>query len=193
MNLITSDIADVVLIEPRVFHDDRGFFYESFQARKYASARVPSVLVQDNHSGSRQGVLRGLHYQIDKPQGKLVSVLAGEIYDVVVDLRRPSPTFGRWVGFHLSAVDRRQLWVPPGLAHGFYVLSPWAEVTYKVSEFYHPELERTLLWKDQQLNIAWPLHNGEPPMLSPKDAQGLPFAAAPVYDCMFFPDTAIAA
>jgi dTDP-4-dehydrorhamnose 3,5-epimerase len=139
-------------------------------------------MVQDNHSGSRQGVLRGLHYQIRQPQHKLVSVVAGKVFDVAVDIRRSSPTFGRWVGVVLCAEDRRQLWVPAGFAHGFYVLSDWAEVLYKVTDFYSPAGERTLLWNDPRLAIAWPLVNGHPPVLSPKDAVGLPLAAAELFD-----------
>jgi dTDP-4-dehydrorhamnose 3,5-epimerase len=139
-------------------------------------------MVQDNHSGSRQGVLRGLHYQIRKPQGKLVSVLAGEIFDVAVDLRRSSPTFGRWVSVALSAQNRRQMWIPAGFAHGFYTVSEWAEVMYKVNDYYNPEAERTLLWNDPQLAIPWPLTQGRPPLLSPKDAQGKPLAAADLFD-----------
>jgi dTDP-4-dehydrorhamnose 3,5-epimerase len=175
-------ISDVLVIEPRVFKDDRGFFLESFQARKYAAAGVTGAMVQDNHSGSRQGVLRGLHYQIRQPQGKLVSVIAGEVYDVAVDIRRSSPTFGKWVGVTLSAENRRQLWVPAGFAHGFYTVSEWAEVLYKVNDFYNPEAERTLIWNDPQLAIAWPLVNGKSPLLSPKDAQGRTLAAAELFD-----------
>jgi dTDP-4-dehydrorhamnose 3,5-epimerase len=182
MKVTPTAIPDVLVVEPRVFTDDRGFFLESYNERKYAAAGVRGPMVQDNHSGSRQGVLRGLHYQIRQPQHKLVGVVAGEVFDVAVDIRRSSPTFGRWVGVTLSAQDRRQLWVPAGFAHGFYVLSEWAEVLYKVNDFYNPEGERTLIWNDPRLAIAWPLVNGQPPLLSPKDALGLPLDAAELFD-----------
>jgi dTDP-4-dehydrorhamnose 3,5-epimerase len=175
-------IADVVLIEPHLFHDPRGFFFEAYEAGKYAEAGITATLVQDNHSGSHAGVLRGLHYQLKNPQGKLVSVVAGEIFDVAVDLRRSSATRGNWVGTCLSADNRRQLWIPPGFAHGYYVLSPWAEVTYKVSDFYNPQAERTLLWNDPDLRIDWPLIEGRAPILSAKDALGTPLAQAELYD-----------
>ncbi len=181
MQITPTAIPEVVLIEPKVFRDDRGFFLETFQANKYRAAGITQPMVQDNHSGSRQGVLRGLHYQIHKPQGKLVSVTAGEIFDVAVDLRRSSPTFGRWVGVTLSAENHRQLWVPAGFAHGFYVLSDWAEVIYKVTDFYDPASERTLIWDDPEVGIAWPLRDGQKPVLSPKDAQGLPLAKAELF------------
>ncbi|HEY7152478.1 MAG TPA: dTDP-4-dehydrorhamnose 3,5-epimerase [Gemmataceae bacterium] len=181
MHILHLDIPDVVLIEPRVFQDDRGFFLETFQADKYRAAGITAPMVQDNHSGSRQGVLRGLHYQIHKPQGKLVSVMAGTVFDVAVDLRRSSPTFGRWVGVTLSARDRRQLWVPPGFAHGFYVLSEWAEIIYKVTDFYDPQSERTLIWNDPAVGVRWPLLDGRAPLLSPKDAQGIPLAKAELF------------
>jgi dTDP-4-dehydrorhamnose 3,5-epimerase len=181
MNITPTAIPEVVAIEPKVFADDRGFFLETFQAKKYVAAGITSPLVQDNHSGSRQGVLRGLHYQLRRPQGKLVSVVAGEVFDVAVDLRRSSPTYGRWVGVTLSARDHRQLWVPPGFAHGFYVLSEWAEVVYKVTDFYDPESERTLIWDDVQVGIRWPLIDGRKPLLSPKDAQGQLLSTAEVF------------
>jgi dTDP-4-dehydrorhamnose 3,5-epimerase len=182
MRCTPLDVRDVLLIEPRVFKDDRGFFLETFHARRYAELGLPERMVQDNHSGSRQGVLRGLHYQIRQAQGKLVSVLAGEIFDVAVDLRRSSPTFGRWVGMTLSADSKKQLWVPPGFAHGFLVTSSWAEVVYKVSDFYSPEWERTLRWDDPTVGIHWPLPPGTLPLLSPKDARGASLAEAEVYD-----------
>jgi dTDP-4-dehydrorhamnose 3,5-epimerase len=181
MKVTPTAIPEVVLIEPKVFKDDRGFFLETFQANKYAAAGVPPTLVQDNHSGSRRGVLRGLHYQITQPQGKLVSVVVGEVFDVAVDLRRSSPTFGQWVGATLSAQNHRQIWVPPGFAHGFYVLSDWAEVTYKVTAFYNPEAERTLIWDDPEVGIHWPLLEGRKPLLSPKDAQGRRLAQADLF------------
>jgi dTDP-4-dehydrorhamnose 3,5-epimerase len=174
-------IPDVLLIEPKVFGDDRGFFLETYQAHKYAAAGVPA-LVQDNLSGSRAGVLRGLHYQIRQTQGKLVSVVAGRIFDVAVDLRRSSPTFGKWVGEYLSAEDHRQMWIPVGFAHGFYVVSPWAEISYKVTDFYSPQWERTLRWDDPTVGVEWPLAGGAPPVLSAKDAQGRPLAETELFD-----------
>jgi dTDP-4-dehydrorhamnose 3,5-epimerase len=174
-------IPEVVIIEPTVFRDDRGFFLETFQADKYEAAGIMQPMVQDNLSGSHRGVLRGLHYQIHKPQGKLVSVVAGEVFDVAVDLRRSSPTFGHWVGTTLSAESRRQIWVPAGFAHGFYVLSDWAEVLYKVTDFYDPASERTLHWSDPNVAIRWPLREGSKPLLSPKDAHGLPLAKAELF------------
>ena len=182
MQCTPTAIPDVMLVEPKVLTDDRGFFLETFQARKYIQAGITSPIVQDNHSGSRRGVLRGLHYQIRCPQGKLVSVLSGEVFDVAVDLRRSSPMFGKWVGMTLTAKDRRQVWVPPGFAHGFYVLSEWAEVSYKVTDFYNPECERTLLWNDPEVGVGWPLAEGEAPVLSSKDALGLSLSKAEVFE-----------
>jgi dTDP-4-dehydrorhamnose 3,5-epimerase len=178
MKWMPTVLPEVLLITPTVFRDDRGFFLETFNTAKYAPASIPTVFVQDNHSGSRRGVLRGLHYQIQHPQGKLLSVLAGEIFDVAVDLRLSSPTFGKWVGLRVSAESRQQVWIPPGFAHGFYVLSEWAELAYKVTDLYSPEHDRTLLWNDETLNIDWPLIDGQPPLLSPKDARGRRFAEA---------------
>jgi len=182
MNFLQTSIPDVLLIEPKVYGDERGFFMETFHARRVAEAGIPENFVQDNHSGSRQGILRGLHYQIHQPQGKLVRVVVGQIYDVVVDLRRSSPTFGRWDGEYLSAENRRQLWIPARFAHGFYVLSDWAEVVYKTTDYYAPQWERTLLWDDPVLGIAWPLIDGQSPQLSAKDAQGKSLQEAEVYD-----------
>jgi dTDP-4-dehydrorhamnose 3,5-epimerase len=182
MQFTPTAIPDVVVIEPRVFQDDRGFFLETFQAQKYEPIGVHSPMVQDNHSGSRRGVLRGLHYQIRCPQGKLVSVAAGEVFDVAVDLRRSSPTFGRWVGVTLSAQNRRQLWIPPGFAHGFYAVAEWAEVCYKVTDYYNPACERTLIWNDPDISVRWPLPEGTAPLLSPKDAQGSPFSRAETFE-----------
>lgn len=181
MKITATAIPEVVLIEPRVFQDERGYFLETFQAHKYREAGITLEIVQDNHSGSRQGVLRGLHYQIHKPQGKLISVVAGEVFDVAVDLRRSSPTFGRWVGVLLSAEDHQQLWIPQGFAHGFYALSEWAEVIYKVTDFYDPGSERTLIWNDPEVGVSWPLRDGRQPLLSPKDAQGLPLSKAELF------------
>lgn len=164
-----SAIPDVLILEPKVFGDARGFFFESFNARDFAQATGLSVdFVQDNHSKSAQGVLRGLHYQIPHPQGKLVRVVQGEVFDVAVDLRRASPTFGRWVGEHLSAENKRQLWVPPGFAHGFVVLSDSAEYLYKTTDYWYPEHERSLLWNDPAIGIEWPLD--AQPLLAAKDA-----------------------
>ena len=181
MQITPTAIPDVVVIEPRVVRDERGFFLETVQAHKYTAAGVHAPLLQDNHSGSRRGVLRGLHYQVRCPQGKLVSVIAGEVFDVAVDLRRSSPTFGKWVGLTLTAESRRQVWIPPGFAHGFYTVSEWAEVCYKVTDFYNPDCERTLLWNDPAVGVRWPLDGGAP-LLSPKDARGLPLAELEVFD-----------
>jgi dTDP-4-dehydrorhamnose 3,5-epimerase len=182
MQFTPTAIPDVVLIEPRVFQDERGFFLETFQARKYEPVGIHSPLVQDNHSGSRRGVLRGLHYQIRCAQGKLVSVSVGEVFDVAVDLRRSSPTFGRWVGASLSAQNRLQMWIPPGFAHGFCVTADWAEICYKVTDYYNPECERTLLWNDSEIGVRWPLPDGAAPVLSPKDAQGTALSRAELFD-----------
>ncbi len=174
-------LADVLILEPKVFGDARGFFFESFNARDFAQATgVQAEFVQDNHSKSRQGVLRGLHYQISHPQGKLVRVTQGEVFDVAVDLRRSSPGFGRWVGVHLSADNHRQLWVPPGFAHGFVVLSETAEFLYKTTDYWYPEHERSLRWNDPALAIDWPLQ-GEP-LLAAKDAQAPTLDTAQTFD-----------
>jgi len=175
-------IPDIILIEPRVFGDERGFFMETYHARKLEELGIPDHFVQDNHSGSCQGTLRGLHYQIRHTQGKLVRVVVGEIYDVAVDLRRRSPAFRQWVGIHLSAENKRQLWIPPGFAHGFYVLSEWAEVVYKATDFYAAEWERTLIWNDPKVGITWPIEDGESPILSAKDAQGKTLDETEVFD-----------
>jgi dTDP-4-dehydrorhamnose 3,5-epimerase len=177
-----TSIPDVLLIQPRVFEDARGFFMEAFQKRRYQKLGLPATFVQDNHSGSRQGILRGLHYQIRQPQGKLIRVVVGEIFDVAVDIRQSSPTFGQWVGVDLSDENRKQLWIPPGFAHGFYVLSEWAEVIYKVTEYYAPEWDRTLLWNDPAIGIQWPLIHGKPPVLSDKDAGGKSLSEAELFD-----------
>lgn len=182
MQFTHLDIPDVILIEPTVFEDQRGFFLESYHKERFSAAGLGADFVQDNHSGSKQGSLRGLHYQIRQPQGKLVRVIAGEAYDLAVDLRRSSVTFGHWVGVHLSADRKNQLWIPPGFAHGFYVLSPWAEVLYKATEYYAPQWERSLLWNDPAIGIEWPLRSGEEPLLSAKDSNGVPLARAEVYD-----------
>jgi dTDP-4-dehydrorhamnose 3,5-epimerase len=172
MQAIRTAIADVFLLEPRVFGDARGFFYESFNARAFAEATGVDVqFVQDNHSKSAKDVLRGLHYQSEQPQGKLVRVTAGAVFDVAVDIRPQSPTYGTWVGEILSAENRRQLWIPAGLAHGFLVVSESAEFLYKTTDFYAPQHEKCIRWDDPALKIAWPLDGGRP-QLSGKDAQG---------------------
>ncbi|MCA1954753.1 MAG: dTDP-4-dehydrorhamnose 3,5-epimerase [Anaerolinea sp.] len=172
MQFVATEIEEVVLIEPKVFGDGRGFFMETYQQRLFAEHGLPTHFVQDNHSGSRQGILRGLHYQVVQPQGKLVRVVVGEVFDVAVDLRRSSASFGRWVGRVLSAENHAMLWVPPGFAHGFYVLSEWAEVLYKATDFYAPQYERCLIWNDATVGVQWPLLGGQPPLLSAKDGQG---------------------
>ena len=182
MNIQKTAIPDVLIIEPKVFTDERGFFMETFQARKFAEHGLPQQFVQDNHSGSKRGTLRGLHYQIKQAQGKLVRVVVGEVFDVAVDLRKSSPTFGQWAGTQLTAESKTQLWIPAGFAHGFYVLSKWAEVIYKVTDFYASEWERTLLWNDPEIGIEWPLLDGMSPILSTKDAQGKPLRDAELFD-----------
>ena len=179
MKVTPTSIPDVKLVEPRVFGDDRGFFFESWNARTLAAAGIDAAFVQDNHSRSRRGVLRGLHYQIERAQGKLVRCVIGEVYDVAVDLRRSSPTFGRHVGMILSSTNQRMLWVPPGFAHGFVVLSETADFLYKTTDTWFAEHERTLLWNDPALAIDW--QTRESPLLAPKDAAGLPLALADTY------------
>ena len=180
MNIIPTEIPDVLIIEPRVFEDNRGFFYESYNEKAFIEKTgVATQFVQDNHSRSTQNVLRGLHYQIQQPQGKLVRVVVGEIFDVAVDLRKSSPTFGQWVGSLLSAENKRQLWVPVGFAHGFCVVSSVAEVLYKATDYYAPQHERCVLWNDPDLAINWSLQ-GEP-VVSAKDKAGQPFKTAEVF------------
>jgi len=180
MKVTPTAIPDVLVVEPKVFGDDRGFFYESFNKRIWRETTgLPGSFVQSNHSRSAQGVLRGLHYQIQQAQGKLVRVVVGEVFDVAVDLRKKSSTFGNWVGEHLSAENKKCLWVPEGFAHGFLVLSDFAEFLYKTTDYYAPEYERCIIWNDAELDIDWPLQ-GEP-VLSPKDADGARFRDAEVY------------
>lgn len=180
MNIIPTAIADVLIFEPRVFGDERGFFYESFNQKVFEQAVGRCVnFVQDNHSKSAKGVLRGLHYQVQQAQGKLVRVVQGEVYDVAVDLRRSSPTFGQWVGTHLSADNKRQFWVPEGFAHGFIVLSETAEFLYKTTDFYAPEHERCIRFDDADLAIDWQ-YTGQP-VLSAKDQQGKAFSTADTF------------
>lgn len=182
MKFTTTSIPIVILIEPKVLSDERGFFFETYRAERFANAGINANFVQDNHSRSKQGTLRGLHYQIRQAQGKLVRVVSGEIFDVAVDLRKSSPTFGKWVGTYLSSENKLQTWIPAGFAHGFYVVGEWAEVLYKASDYYAPQWERTLLWNDPTLNIEWPLIDGKAPIISKKDAQGLPLSQAELYD-----------
>lgn len=180
MNVIRTDIPDVLVIEPKVFGDDRGFFFESFNEARFAEAVGKTIsFVQDNHSRSARGVLRGLHYQIRQPQGKLVRVVAGEVFDVAVDLRKDSATFGRWVGMTLSAENKRQMWIPEGFAHGFIVTSDSAEFLYKTTDYWAPEHERCIAWNDSAIGIVWPV-DGEP-MLSDKDKRGVSLADAEVF------------
>jgi dTDP-4-dehydrorhamnose 3,5-epimerase len=181
MYIIKADLPDVLIIEPKVFGDARGFFYESFNARAFAEATGLQVtFVQDNHSRSANNVLRGLHYQIKQPQGKLVRVTAGEVFDVAVDLRKSSPTFGKWTGALLSAENKRMLWVPEGFAHGFLVISESADFLYKTTDYYAPAHERCIAWNDEQIGIQWPLTG--PPTLAAKDAAGTRLSNAEVFD-----------
>ena len=179
MQVIRTAIPDVLVVEPKVFGDERGYFYESYNERALEKLGLHARFVQDNHSRSAKNVLRGLHYQIRQPQGKLVRVTAGEIYDVAVDIRRNSPTFGTWAGVELSAQNHRMGWVPPGFAHGFLVTSDYAEVQYKATDYYAPEHERCIAWNDRDLGISWPLKGD--PVLSPKDRAGLPLKGAEVF------------
>ena len=180
MNTIELAIPDVLVFDPRVYKDERGFFFESFNHRTFEKAIGAHVaFVQDNHTCSSKNVLRGLHYQIKQPQGKLVRVVAGAVFDVVVDIRKRSPTFGQWAGELLSADNKKQLWIPEGLAHGFVVLSEQAEVLYKTTDYWAPEHERCIVWNDATLGIKWPIEG--PPRLSAKDAQGVAFFSAEVF------------
>ena len=181
MNVVKTKLDDVLIFEPKVFGDERGFFMETYRADFFAAQTGVTYLVQDNHSKSAQGILRGLHYQLEQTQGKLVRVVQGAVFDVAVDLRQSSATFGQWFGLELSAQNNRQLWVPPGFAHGFYVLSDTAEFVYKCTDYYHPQSEVSISWNDPQLNIEWPLVDGKLPSLSAKDAAGIAFADAPKF------------
>ncbi|MBD2346115.1 dTDP-4-dehydrorhamnose 3,5-epimerase [Anabaena subtropica] len=181
MKLISTEISDVYLIEPQVFTDSRGFFFESYNQQKFTDELgITADFVQDNHSASQKNVLRGLHYQIIQPQGKLVRVVVGTIFDVAVDIRKSSPTFGQWIGYELSAENKRQLWIPAGFAHGFLVISQVAEVIYKTTDYYAPGGDRTILWNDPDLAIDWPIK--EPPILSAKDTNGQPLKSAQIYE-----------
>jgi dTDP-4-dehydrorhamnose 3,5-epimerase len=181
LNIIPTSIPDVFLIEPRVFQDERGFFLETYQKRNFQEAGITVDFVQDNHSRSCRGTLRGLHYQIRQPQAKLVRVIFGEVFDVAVDIRKNSPTFGRWTGAFLSAENKMQLWVPAGFAHGFYVTSSDAEVLYKASDYYAPQWERSIRWNDPAIGIQWPVLD-EAPILSTKDSAASLFPEAEVFE-----------
>ena len=189
MHLIATTIPDVLVVEPKVFGDNRGFFYESFNQKAFKEKIGTGVeFVQDNHSYSAHHVLRGLHYQIRQAQGKLVRVVAGSVYDVAVDIRQDSPTFGHWVGVTLSAENKRQLWIPPGFAHGFLVLSEFADFLYKTTDYYASQHERTILWNDPEIGIDWPLEGAEP-VLSKKDQLGNPLRDADVFKNLFVRQT----
>lgn len=181
MKFTPTSLPDVLLIEPKIFQDERGFFFESYQKKHFKEAGIDADFVQDNHSKSQYGTLRGLHYQIQQPQGKLVRVISGEIFDVAVDIRKHSPTFGKWIGDYLSAENKKMLWVPVGFAHGFCVTSPHAEVLYKATDYYAPQWERAVLWNDPALNIIWPLQ-GKSPILSPKDGTGKLLSDAELFE-----------
>ena len=182
MNIIPSKLPEVLVIEPRVFGDERGFFFESYNERGFGKITGKSPhFVQDNHSKSARNVLRGLHYQIRQPQGKLVRVISGEVFDVAVDIRKSSPTFGKWAGELLSAENKRMLWIPEGFAHGFLVLSETAEFLYKTTDYWAPEHERSILWNDPDLAIDWPLAK-QSPLLSSKDREARPFGEAELFD-----------
>jgi dTDP-4-dehydrorhamnose 3,5-epimerase len=180
MKTFPTPLADALVLEPRVFSDARGFFLESYNQKQFAAIGIAENFLQDNHSYSQRGVLRGLHYQVEKPQGKLVRVVSGEVLDVFVDLRRSSWSFGRWHSVELSGDNHRLVWIPAGFAHGFYVLSEGAHVVYKATEFYFPELERTIVWDDPDLRINW--GNGGRPLVSEKDAKGVRFRHAECFD-----------
>lgn len=183
MQVVATAIPELLILEPKVFGDARGFFLESFNAQTFKSCTGLDVqFVQDNHSRSGKGVLRGLHYQIQQPQGKLVRVVQGEVFDVAVDMRRNSPTFGQWAGIHLSADNHRQLWIPPGFAHGFLVVSETADFLYKTTDYYAPQHEACLKWDDPEVGVVWPLSG--PPNLSAKDQQGLSWAESPKFDAV---------
>jgi dTDP-4-dehydrorhamnose 3,5-epimerase len=182
MKFISSELPGVILIIPEVFSDQRGSNWEVYHQEKFTANGIPNHFVQDNQSTSRRGVLRGLHYQLDKPQGKLVRVVQGTGFDVAVDLRRSSPSFGKWIGFILSARNKHQLWIPPGFAHGFYTLSAWAQLSYKLTELYSSTSDRSLSWCDPVIAVKWPLIDGITPLLSKKDATAVTLDKAEVFD-----------
>ncbi|MBV6391873.1 MAG: dTDP-4-dehydrorhamnose 3,5-epimerase [Anaerolineales bacterium] len=182
MEFIPAAIPEILLIEPKVYEDPRGFFMETYREAEFNARGIPSRFVQENQTRSTKGVLRGLHYQIKQAQGKLVRVTAGEVFDVAVDIRRASPTFGKWVGITLSAENRRQMWIPEGFAHGFYVVSDRADFVYKVTDYYAPQWERGILWNDPALGIEWPLDGASAPVLSQKDLEGKLLADAEIFE-----------
>lgn len=182
MKFTKSDLPGVIIISPDLFSDERGVNWEVHQQKKFADNGIPFSFVQDNQSTSYRTVLRGLHYQLNHTQGKLIRVVFGKIFDVAVDLRRSSPFFGKWFGITLSSRNKLQVWVPPGFAHGFYTLSNRADVTYKLTDLYSPKDERTLIWNDPKVNVSWPLIKGNPPRLSVKDANGIPLDKAEVFE-----------
>ncbi|MEZ8144304.1 dTDP-4-dehydrorhamnose 3,5-epimerase [Enterovibrio sp. FF113] len=182
MKFIETQIPDVKIIEPTVFGDERGFFMETFRTERFNDHCGEREFVQENHSKSKKGILRGLHFQTENTQGKLVRVVSGEVFDVAVDMRKSSPTFGQWVGVFLSAENKRQLWVPEGFAHGFYVTSDEAEFVYKCTDYYNPNVEISIKWDDSSIGIEWPITDGESPSLSAKDEAGLYFADAPTFE-----------
>jgi len=182
MQFSNTELPGVILVEPKVFEDERGFIFESYHEQRFTEQGLSLKFYQDNHSRSKKGALRGLHYQIQQAQGKLVRVVIGEIFDVAVDIRKSSPAFGQWMGIYLSAENKKQIYIPPGFAHGFYVVSDWADVLYKATDYYAPQWERTLLWNDPQVNVDWPVKPGEKPIISPKDAAGIPLEEAEVYE-----------
>lgn len=182
MEFVPTIIPDIILIKPKVYEDPRGYFMETYRVDRFSAGGIPPTFVQENQSLSQRGVLRGLHYQIRQAQGKLVRVISGEIFDIAVDIRRSSPTFGQWIGIILSAENRQQLWIPVGFAHAFLVLSEQAEVVYKVTDYYAPEWERSILWNDPQIGIRWPLNDSSFPILSKKDLEGKLLADAELFD-----------
>ncbi len=182
MEFLPTRLPDVIVIRPKVFEDSRGFFMETWHRTLFRQAGIDATFVQDSHSRSVAGAIRGLHYQIERAQGKLVRVVKGEVFDVAVDLRKSSPDFGQWASEILSAGNKKQMWIPPGFAHGFLVLSETAEFEYKCTDYYSPEHERTICWDDPDIGIDWPLADGQPPILSQKDQAGLPLKEAQVYD-----------
>jgi len=182
IEITKTAITDVFIITPRIYRDERGEFLETYRVNEFISVGIDLPFVQENHAGSQHGILRGLHYQIRQAQGKLIRVITGKIFDVAVDMRRSSETFGKSVGILLDDEYKRQLWIPPGFAHGYYVLSEWAEVSYKVTDYYAPEWERTLLWNDPDLKIDWPLIDGKTPILSENDLRGIIFKKADTYE-----------
>ncbi len=182
MKFIPTKIKDALIIEPKVFKDDRGFFMETFRANLLAENGINYQFVQDNHSGSKKNILRGLHYQIRHPQGKLVRAIRGEIFDVAVDLRRSSDTFGKWVSIILSEGNKKMFWIPPGFAHGYYALSDWAEIVYKATDYYAPESDRSIVWNDPDIAINWPIPSCTEPLLSEKDRLGKRLKEAEVFD-----------